>query len=101
MKEVKDGKGWEFQKILSISDVYSLFSGIPEVKYIDNVFVRIELDEYNVINLENSNSDKLRNEYILSETNNDTNAITSILLPHSLLCDGKAHNLTMIISNKK
>ena len=53
----KDGKGWEFRKILSISDVYSLLSGIPEVKYIENVFVRIELDEYNVIGFGNSNTD--------------------------------------------
>jgi hypothetical protein len=97
----KDGKGWEFGKILSISDVYSLLSSVDEVKYIDNVLVRIELDEYNVIKLENSNNDTLKKEYILSETNNDIDAITSILLPHSLLCDGSAHNLTMRISNYK
>ena len=97
----KGGKGWEFQKILSIYDVYALFSSIPEVKYIDNVFVKIELDEENIVNLENSNSDKPRNEYVLSEANNNINAITSMLLPYSLLCDGNAHNITMRISNHK
>ena len=93
----KYGKGWEFRKILSISDVYSLLSGISEVKHIDNVFARIELDKQNVINFEKSNNDKLRTEFILSETGKDIEAIISMLSPHSLLCDGKAHNLTMRI----
>ena len=66
------------------------FPVFHEVKYIDNVFARIEVDHYNVTSLENSNTntEKPSKEYILSETNNDIDTLTSILLPHSLLCDG-------------
>ena len=101
LKGGKDGMGWEFQKILRISDIHSLFSDIPEVEYVDSVFVRIEIDKSNLMSVHRSDIDKPIDEHILSETNSDTDAITSKLLPHSLLYDGKAHNLTMKISSQK
>jgi hypothetical protein len=96
----KEGTGWEFRKILNISEIYELFSSIPEVKHVDKVSARYVLDQFGEANMKGKNINGLKKEFILSETSggDDIETIMSALLPHSLLSDGTAHSLRMMLS---
>jgi len=74
----KEGKGWEFKKIVNISDIYWLLSSIKEIDHIDNVSLKIEYGDST-------------NETIIDDK--DNKKIESKLLVHSLLSEGDEHNL--------
>ena len=96
----RDGKGWEFRKILGISEIYGLLSGVPEVNHIDSVAMKIELDEVTQTDSERKKGDnKSDREFIISETSSEAiDIIDSVLLPHSLIHEGNTHNLNMMVS---
>jgi hypothetical protein len=77
----KEGKGWEFKKISTISDIYWLLSSIKEIDHIDHISLKVQYSDG-------------KNEMIVNDNdNNDNNNIESKLKVHSLLSEGDEHNL--------
>jgi baseplate J-like protein len=102
-----EGVGWEFGRIVCISDVYALLERIQEIDHIDNLSIRIELEEDVVLNGTRNIATMLLTDNttttndIATTTSTATTAITTTtttimpsIPPHSIMYNGD-HRVTL------